>query len=53
MRMQKPVKETKTVAVGAGALDHATVKRMLAAMKAFMAADPAEFAETALTQSAA
>ncbi len=53
MRMQKPVKETKTVAISTDALDHASVKQMLAAMKAFMAVDSAAFAETALTQRAA
>jgi hypothetical protein len=53
MRKPKPVKETKTGAVSANALDRASVKRMLATMQAFMAADPAAFAETALTQRAA
>ena len=39
MRMPKPVKATKTVAISAQPRDRATIKRMLAAMEAFMATD--------------
>jgi len=41
MRMPKPIKATKTVAISAEPRDRATIKRMLAAMEAFMAADSA------------
>jgi hypothetical protein len=41
MRMPKPVKATKTVAISADISDHVTLKRMLAAMEAFMATDSA------------
>ena len=41
MRMPKPVKATKTVVISDDAGDRATIKRMLAAMEAFMAADSA------------
>lgn len=41
MRMPKPVKATRTVAISAEPQDNATIKRMLAAMQAFMAADSA------------
>lgn len=37
MRMPKPVKATKTVAISAEPQDRATIKRMLAAMEALMA----------------
>ena len=40
MRMPKPVKATKTVAISADPQDR-SIKRMLAAMEAFMAADSA------------
>ena len=39
MRMPKPVKATKTVAISAEPQDNASIKRMLAALEAFMAAD--------------
>jgi hypothetical protein len=40
MRMPKPAKKTKlTLAISNDTSDRATVKRMLAAMEAFMAAD--------------
>ena len=41
MRMPKPIQATKTVAISGDAYDRATVKRMLAAMEALMAADSA------------
>jgi hypothetical protein len=41
MRMPKPLKATKTVAISADNEDRAAIKRMLAAMEAFMAADSA------------
>jgi hypothetical protein len=53
MRMPKPVKETKTAAINADAYGRAAVKRMLAAMEAFMAIDPAAEVPAALTQRAA
>ncbi len=54
MRMPKPAKNNKlTLAISADTSDRQTVKRMLAAMESFMAADPAAFAEPALTQRAA
>jgi hypothetical protein len=53
MRMPKPVKNNKlTLAISADTSDRATVKRMLAAMEAFMAADSADD-QIALTQRAA
>lgn len=53
MRMPKPVKNTKpTLAISNDAYDRATVKRLLAAMESFMAADSAND-EVALTQRAA
>jgi hypothetical protein len=53
MRMPKPVKQNKlTLAICADTQDRATVKRMLAAMEAFMAADSAND-QIALTQRAA
>ena len=53
MRMPKPQKNTKpTLAVSADAYDRATVKRLLAAMEDFMAADSAND-QIALTQRAA
>lgn len=41
MRMPKPVKAIKTVAISAEPQDSVSIKRMLAAMEAFMAADSA------------
>lgn len=54
MRMPKPIKSNKlTLAISNDTSDRATVKRMLAAMESFMAADPTAFAEPVLTQRAA
>jgi len=53
MRMPKPAKKTKlTLAISNDTSDRATVKRMLAAMEAFMTAGSADDA-VALTQRAA
>ena len=41
MRMPNPVKATKTIAISADAGDRATIKRMLAAMEAFLASNSA------------
>ena len=41
MRMPKPVAAAKTVAISADPQDRASIRRMLAAMEAFMAADSA------------
>ena len=53
MRMPKPATQKKTtVAISADAFDAATVKRLMAAMEAFMSADSAND-QVALTQRAA
>ena len=52
MRMPKPAKATKTVAASSDAYDRATVKRVLAAMEAFMATDSTDD-QVALTRRAA
>jgi hypothetical protein len=53
MRMSKPVNENKTIAISADAFDDRTVKQMMEAMEAFMAADFGEETAAALTQRAA